>query len=140
MTRAAVGKHFRLINESLIVLSHRLSLSKEAFLADQTIQDHVAYRMLQLVESCFKMGLAILDVLNKECETYSGVFRALHRYGVISEELQSQMENLAKLRNRLVHVYWDIEPDEIYSSLHACLEPVREYAEIAAKFLGQSEP
>jgi len=140
MTRAAIGKHFRLINEGLVILSRRVSLPKEQFLADQTIQDQVAYRILQLVESCFKMGLAILDVLNKDCDTYSGVFRALHRHGVISEDLKNQLENLAKFRNQLVHVYWDVEPDEVYSSLHACLEPIREYAEIAAKFLGQNEP
>ena len=106
MTREALSKHLMLVHEGLQALIARRTLSEEQFLADGTVQEAAAYRLLQVVESCFKLALGLLELKGlRATETYGEAFRKLFYKGVISESLKNQFEDLVKFRNRLVHVY-----------------------------------
>ena len=77
-------------------------------------------RIFQLaIESCINISNRILSLeqFNKTVnapETYADIFRGLYKINIIEEEFSNTLVHMAKFRNRLVHLYWEIEPDELY--------------------------
>jgi len=45
---------------------------------------------------------------------YSDIFRRLSKYAVLEESTGKDMERLAKLRNLIIHRYWEIDDARIY--------------------------
>jgi len=59
--------------------------------------------------------------------TYREIFDILARAGLIAEELAAELSDLAGLRNVLVHVYWDLNLEEIYGILQRDLKTLRSF-------------
>ena len=74
-----------------------------------------AERLLQIVtEECINIGQHIIAGLNLEkADSYREVFGSLARAGVISGETSATMAKLVSFRNRLVHLYWQVDHDEV---------------------------
>ncbi|MCX8035685.1 MAG: DUF86 domain-containing protein [Candidatus Sumerlaeia bacterium] len=140
MTRESMEKHLWLIDANLRELAAKKALPENQFCADTTVQSAVVNWVVQLVESCSKMAIAIINLRRlKPSETYRGVFAALGRSGVITPELQSRMEALVAFRNAAVHIYWDVTPREIYHILQNDLGAIEEFARIAKTILVESQ-
>jgi uncharacterized protein YutE (UPF0331/DUF86 family) len=45
------------------------------------------------------------------------VFKVLAEAGYLDEDYAATMVQMAQLRNRLVHLYWDIDPEKMYRYL-----------------------
>jgi len=136
MTRESLDMHLRLIDEALHELHNKRALSLEEFLADPTAQAAVAHWIQQIVESSFKMALAIINLRKlKAARTYKGAFRSLYHGGIISENLNDKLEALADFRNLLVHVYWAVDPRQVYGILTSGIGAAEEFVQIAAKML-----
>lgn len=97
-----------------------------------------AERLLQtLAEECINIGQHIIAGLNLgRPDTYKDVFLRLHEGGVIDQELSDRMMELAAFRNRLVHLYWQINRDEIMVWLQE-RRLARELAEQAYEYLNK---
>ena len=59
--------------------------------------------------------------------TYREIFDILARAGLIAEELAAELSDLAGFRNVLVHVYWDLNLEEIYGILQRDLKTLRSF-------------
>jgi uncharacterized protein YutE (UPF0331/DUF86 family) len=62
-------------------------------------------------------------------------FTVLEERGVLPSDLAERMRALAGLRNRLVHVYEDIDDRIIYASLPEGLSDLSEYAAAIARLV-----
>lgn len=81
-------------------------------------------RLLQLMtQAAIDINDHILSKLNpgKE-ETNFQAFIELGKYGVISPELAKQLAPSAGLRNRLVHEYDDIDPEQVFKAISFALQ------------------
>lgn len=78
-----------------------------------------AERLLQTsIEECINIGNHVIAGLNLERpDTYREVFSRLREKGVISEEVGEKLMGFASFRNRLVHVYWRVEQEEVSCQL-----------------------
>jgi len=98
---------------------------KEFF--DNDIFKASSERYLQLsIETCLNIGNRIisLDQFNKSIsapESYADIFRNLEKVGVIQKDFSEKLVRLVKFRNRLVHIYWNIDNDEIYNIIQTDL-------------------
>jgi len=45
--------------------------------------------------------------------TYREIFLRLREKKVLSEEVVKKLMDFASFRNRLVHLYWRVEPEEV---------------------------
>ena len=85
-------------------------------------------RYFQLaIETCINIGNRIISIeqFNKTVkapESYSDIFIQLERAGMINKDLSEKLIKMAKFRNRLVHVYWDIDPPTLYEYLNNNLQ------------------
>jgi len=75
-------------------------------------------RNLQLaIEDCLNIGNHIISGLTlKRPDTYKEIFKNLKKENIISEEIEKEMVKLTGLRNRLVHLYWDVNEEEVLSA------------------------
>jgi uncharacterized protein YutE (UPF0331/DUF86 family) len=89
-----------------------------------------AERLLQiLIEECLNIGNHIISGLNLErADAYKDIFVRLQQKGVISKEIGTELISFASFRNRLVHLYWRVERDEMLSKLDD-IEIVKQFAE-----------
>ncbi|MGH3931114.1 MAG: type VII toxin-antitoxin system HepT family RNase toxin [Pseudonocardiaceae bacterium] len=60
-------------------------------------------------------------------------FTVLHEYGVIDETLAGQLRGLAGLRNRLVHVYDEIDDVRVHQALATGLPDLDAFATAVAR-------
>ena len=117
----AVEARFREINEALSDLGELLDQSFE----DLSLHERMSmrYLVIQLVEAAASVSVHLLSRLYDErAESYAECFRRLGERKVISEGLAERLASAARLRNLLVHRYWEIDDGRIYSSVKEGVE------------------
>lgn len=86
------------------------------------------------IESCINIGGRILALqeLNPEITApvnYADVFIKLGEMGIFEKEFVIKLVNMARFRNRLVHGYWEIDPEKLYDILQENLVDIRQFAQ-----------
>lgn len=115
-------EHLKLLNRYLIFLKELSNVEQSSFPQDFKIRGS-AERYLQLaIESCINIGNRILSLQQfrkpvKTPETYADIFIELSRLGAIPTEFVETMVQMTRFRNRLVHLYWEIDADYVYTLL-----------------------
>ncbi|WDC85702.1 DUF86 domain-containing protein [Caloramator sp. mosi_1] len=100
-----------------------------------------AERYLQLcIETCINIGSRIisLEQFTKNIsvpETYADVFEILKDIGLIDEEFSKNLKNMAKFRNKLVHMYWELDDTIVYDIIKNNLGDVEEFMRISAEYI-----
>lgn len=82
------------------------------------VQDSIVHNMLIAIQSAIDLGNLLIEKKNLEIpSSYSDIFHILMKHDLIEKSLASQMEKLAKFRNVLVHLYWDVDLKIVYNVL-----------------------
>lgn len=103
------------IQKNLKKLKFLSRLPGEEFLSDFTKCDSAKYELQTAIEACLDIGSHIIASENYDkAETYAEVFKVLVSEGVVGQELLSNLVSMARFRNRLVHMYWEIDDQSIY--------------------------
>ncbi len=102
---------------------------RQEFLSQATLRAS-AERWLHLAAEC-TLDLAhhlIAERGWKTPATYREAFQILRDEGVLSAETAKQMEAWAGLRNVLVHLYLEVDPDRLFEILRTDLDQLESYA------------
>jgi len=59
-------------------------------------------------------------------------FAVLVENGIIDEDLREPLQAMARFRNRLVHLYWDVEERRVHEYLQNSLGDLRRFSRIIA--------
>jgi len=59
--------------------------------------------------------------------------------GAFDEEYAGCLIQMARFRNRLVHIYWEVDDKEIYRILQTHLQDIRDFLNKFGIFIGISE-
>ena len=70
--------------------------------------------------------------------TYAEVFRVLGKEGVLDAEFAAMLEPMARMRNRLVHHYEDIEPARVHELLRTRLRDFDLFARSITEYLDRT--
>jgi uncharacterized protein YutE (UPF0331/DUF86 family) len=116
------------IDTSLSRLEEIGRLSRETFLSNQDTRDVACYRLLIAIEAalalCFHVSAKRLHQVPEE---YAGCFATLEQAGLIPTDLSSRLQQMARFRNLLVHVYWKIDYGQVYDVITTRLEDLRAF-------------
>jgi uncharacterized protein YutE (UPF0331/DUF86 family) len=105
---------------------------------DRDKRNMILHVMLVSIQSAIDISSYLISQNGlKRPETYRETFDLLGQSGTISEELAAELSDLAGFRNVLVHVYWDINLDEIYSILQNDLKTLRSFRDSIKELLGK---
>ncbi len=115
-------------------------LSYEDF-ADDGINCAATERMLQTaIESCLNIGNRLISLLQFEQpvatpESYADIFVIMCRLGIIDSAFSDRLVKMAKFRNRLVHLYWDLDAKTTYHILHENIDDLKGFQDSVVDFL-----
>ena len=96
------------------------------------------------IESCLNIGnrLIALYQFSKPVntpDTYADIFKEMHRLGVVDSDFLNRLVKMAKFRNRLVHLYWELDRDTIYGFLQNDLDDFQLFQQKVVHFLKKNK-
>lgn len=133
-------EQLKLLRRYLQFLEELSNEPKDVFLKDPIILG-ACERYLQLaIESTLNIGGRIIALAAKESnisapESYADVFVKLGELDILSSEFAIELTAMARFRNRLVHAYWDIDPEIIYNILQENRQQIYEFVERVIEYL-----
>jgi uncharacterized protein YutE (UPF0331/DUF86 family) len=93
---------------------------REKFLQDPRSIGSARYYLQVSIETCINITSHIIatDRLRAP-KDYKDTFRVLSEAGILPDDFAQTMQELAGLRNLLVHLYWDVDDQMIYDGIRA---------------------
>jgi uncharacterized protein YutE (UPF0331/DUF86 family) len=102
--------------------------SEEAFLADYRNTESAKYLLIVATESAIDVCNHLVARLGGRApEDYADCFAVLTTLGVIDADLAQRLRQMARFRNLLVHLYWQVDDRRVYRILHENLDDLSEY-------------
>ncbi len=124
------------IREYLKHLNELASLNKADFLSDYRNYSSAARTLQISIEACLDIGHHIIS--RKEMrrpKDYKDIFIILGDEKVLPFEFSRSVINMAKYRNRLVHLYCEVTPEEIYDILKGPVNDLGDFAKYVVESL-----
>ena len=63
----------------------------------------------------------------------------MYRLGVVEDDFKERLTKMARFRNRLVHLYWEIDPETVYQLLQDNLDDFKLFQEKVVAYLNQNK-
>lgn len=89
------------------------------------------------IEAVLTIGTHILSRIpsNGKKKDYTQVILSLGEHKIIPESFAQQIKGMAGYRNRLVHLYWKIEPEEILKIIQEEMSDFKEFLVYIKEFI-----
>lgn len=136
MDKDGVLNHLRELSAALDDWERYKDIDLEDLKRDRDKMNMVLHAMLVAIQSSIDISNHLIaeNKLRKPL-TYREAFEILNESGLISLPLSESMSDLAGFRNVLVHIYWKLDLDEIFSILQNDLDQIREFERTIKKML-----
>jgi uncharacterized protein YutE (UPF0331/DUF86 family) len=126
------------ISQKFIQLENYLGLlkeiskeSEEAFLKNQIIIGSAKYYLQVSIECCLDVANHIIASERLRAPNdYADSFTVLEEKGIFHQQLGQRLRQMAKFRNRLVHLYGEIDDKYVYEFLKTDVEDIRKFRKI----------
>lgn len=111
-------------------------MDQKHFLGDGLVIGAAKYYLQTAIEACIDIGNHIISSEGYRApRDYRDVFTILEENTLISNTQAIQLQQMAGLRNRLVHLYWEIDDELIYQYILANLSDFDQYIQSVLDFL-----
>jgi len=117
-----IGSLVSQINIAIDRLQVLGKLSKKGFLSDVDKIAGAKYHFIIAIE-------AVVDICNhiiskngfRLPNDYADTFNVLGEKNLIDKDLVIRLKNMVRFRNRLVHIYWNVDDEVVYETLQSDL-------------------
>lgn len=116
------------INLALSKLEKISKFSEQDFLNSAEKIDSVKYNLLVAIEGAIDIcnHIAAKAGGRAPCD-YGDCFVVLEELGVLPKELTEKLKNMARFRNLLVHLYWQVDNHRVYEIIIEDIADIKEY-------------
>jgi uncharacterized protein YutE (UPF0331/DUF86 family) len=134
----------RKISSEMMAALERLEdlkrLPKDQFLSDPHKIGSAKYSLIVAIEGAIDLSNHVI-VKNgfRTPEDYADTFKVLADRGAFDEEFTKTLSQMARFRNRLVHIYWEIDNDELHRLILSRLEDFRQFLKKFGAFIGRPQ-
>jgi uncharacterized protein YutE (UPF0331/DUF86 family) len=132
-------KLLKLVSEfrkSVSRLQKLREIGREKFIGDPDKIGSAKYHFIVAIESSIDMCNHVISRNGYRVpEDYADTFKVLSEVGAFDPSFSEQLVKMAKFRNRLVHLYWEIDDSRIYSILEDHLADLKKFIDSIASFL-----
>ncbi|HID89047.1 MAG TPA: DUF86 domain-containing protein [Anaerolineae bacterium] len=114
-------------------------LSEEEFLGDFRNTESAKYLLIVAVEAALDLcqHLAARGG-GRAPESYADCFTVLHEMGILPADLAESLRRMARLRNLLVHLYWEVDDRRVYYILQESLGDLTSFREVVSRWVMQN--
>jgi uncharacterized protein YutE (UPF0331/DUF86 family) len=112
-------------------------ITEAEFLKDPDKIGSAKYHFIVAIESCIDMCNHVISRNGfRAPEDYGDTFRVMNEEGAIEQNFSDELVNMAKFRNRLVHIYLEVENKQVYEILQDRLNDFKKFIDSISNFLG----
>lgn len=116
------------LDEYLGILKQIGKTDKDAFINDKILIGSAKYYLQVSIEVCLDIASHIIASERfRAPKDYADSFTVLNEAGIISSDLCKQLRQMAKFRNRLVHLYSEIDNEYIYGFIQSDLDDITQF-------------
>lgn len=116
------------ISSALVKLEDLKKLPFAEFASDYHKTGSAKYQFIVVIEG-------MVDVCNhiiaknsyRPPDDYADTFRVMAEQGAFDSEFTDTLIRMSRFRNRLVHIYWEIDNDELYRIMQGNLGDIRTF-------------
>ncbi|MBT9133635.1 MAG: hypothetical protein DDT37_01186 [Firmicutes bacterium] len=138
-----ISLNLKLINERLsairasgIRMQRLIALGRSNFVADPDNFAITEHHLRRSLEAILDIGRHIIAKKGWGApKDYSSILLTLGQRGILPQTFAQRVQGMAGYRNRLVHAYADVSPEEIYDLLVKHLEDFAEFNALIFAFL-----
>jgi uncharacterized protein YutE (UPF0331/DUF86 family) len=139
-----IKDHLKHLNKYYLLLMESRKIPYTEF-TDSLVCQGSTERFLQLaIESCINIGNRLISLYQftkavTTPDTYADIFKELGRLGVVDHDFMQRLIKMSRFRNRLVHLYWEIDPEFIHGFLQDNLNDFKLFQEAVIEFLRKNK-
>lgn len=113
-------------------------IPKDDFLQKRHIIAGAKYYFIVAIEASIDLSNHLISQNNFPIpESYADSFKILKDEGVLSPELTLKLMDMARFRNRLVHIYWEVDDEMVYEILNQDINDIRIFLKAYLEFLNK---
>jgi uncharacterized protein YutE (UPF0331/DUF86 family) len=110
------------------------AVPRDAFLGNEDKIGNAKYHLVIAIECCIDIANHVIASENFRFPTDNAdSFSVLVEGGILPPESRGTLGAMARFRNRLVHLYWDVDDERIYDYLRDGLADLAEFGERIAR-------
>jgi uncharacterized protein YutE (UPF0331/DUF86 family) len=134
MNNEKVLRQLSLLNEYLKQLNELKKQPLESF-KQSPINRAAAERLLQVsIETTLNIGNHFIASRGyRSPKDYADIFKVLEEEKLLSADFSKSLQQMARFRNRLVHVYWEIDIEVIYEIIQSKLADFEKFAKMVVQ-------
>jgi len=122
---------------SLERLEELKSFSQDVLLSDPHKMGSAKYNFIVAIEGMIDLCNHIIAKNGfRTPEDYADTFRVMAERGAFDEKFTKILIQIARFRNRLVHIYWEVDDKELFSIIQTGLQDIRDFLKNFGKFIG----
>jgi uncharacterized protein YutE (UPF0331/DUF86 family) len=115
------------------VLKGLSSTAREDLLKDQDKLGNTKYHFVISIECCIDIANHVIASEGYRIpRNNADSFAVLVEAGVLPEDRAEAFQTMARFRNRLVHLYWDVSDEMVCEYLQTCLDDLDRFASAVA--------
>jgi len=132
-----ITSKFSQLDEFLKLLKGMQRTPLDVFLKDKILIGSAKYYLQISIECCLDIANHIIASEHLRApEDYADTFKVLEENGIVEQEEGIKLRQMAKFRNRLVHLYGDIDDAYVHDFMLNRLQDILNFeAAIATRFL-----
>ena len=117
------------IKNAVLELKKFQKMSEEEFLSEINNYNLTSYHLRIAIEAVLIIGTHILSRIkqNGKKKDYTQIILSLADYKVLPTKFAQKIKGMAGYRNRLVHLYWKIDPREVFAIIKDELEDFNDF-------------
>jgi uncharacterized protein YutE (UPF0331/DUF86 family) len=121
---------------ALRLLRELAAIPEEEFLADFRNTESAKYLLVVATEACIDLcNHLVARGGGRAPRDYADCFAVLVELKVIRGELASRLQRVARFRNLLVHLYWEVDNRRVYQFLQADIDDLKVFGESLREWL-----
>jgi uncharacterized protein YutE (UPF0331/DUF86 family) len=131
----------RKITSEILTALERLEdlqkLTKAEFIADPHKIGSAKYNLIVAIEGAVDLCNHVISKNGfRTPEDYTDTFMVMKEKGAFDERFTSSLIQMVRFRNRLVHIYWDVDDAELYRIIQTNLQDIRQFLKEFGGFIG----
>ncbi len=133
---ARVRQFLGIIGDSVRKLRELGALSQADFLKDFRNTESAKYLLVKAIEAAIDICNHIVTSQGGRApHDYADCFAVLRELGIISEDLAARLQKMARFRNLVIHLYWQVDDAKVYEIIHTDLGDLEEFQRAIAAFI-----
>jgi len=115
-------------------------MSEKEFLSDPYKIASAKYFLIVSIEAAIDMCNHLISRNRLRVPyDYADTFRVMGEVGVFSEDYVEKLTMMAKFRNRLVHIYWEVDDKAIFDILREDIQNIYDFVDKFMSYLSSHE-